>query len=97
MQINEYLLDLLKSKLIPVETFLQHTTLPFGKQILSEIQSLKEQQQGTEGGGVNMAAVQNIQDIAAKQSDPRAVELLQKMVSGAVPNAPTPEMPAVQE
>lgn len=96
MQINEYLLDLLKSNLIPVETFLQHTTLPFGKQILSEIQSLKEQQP-QEGGGINMAAVQNIQDIAAKQSDPRAVELLQKMVSGAVPNAPSPEMPAIQE
>ena len=90
-QINDYLMEMLKGNLIPVETFLQHTTLPFGKQILSELQSLKEQ---SAEGGMNMGAVSNIQQIAAQQSDPRAVQMLQQMVSGAVPNAPAPEMPA---
>lgn len=90
-QINDYLMEMLRGNLIPVETFLQHTTLPFGKQILSEIKSLKEQ---TPEGGVNMQAVDNIQGIAQQQSDPRAVQLLQQMISGAVPNAPIPQMPA---
>ena len=89
-QINDYLMEMLRGNLIPVETFLQHTTLPFGKQILSEIKSLKEQ---TPEGGVNMQAVDNIQGIAQQQSDPRAVQLLQQMISGAVPNAPIPQMP----
>ena len=89
-QINDYLMEMLRGNMIPVETFLQHTTLPFGKQILAEIKSIKEQ---TPEGGMNMQAVNNIQQIAEQQSDPRAVQLLQQMVSGAVPNAPTPEMP----
>ena len=93
--INDYLMEMLKSNLIPVETFLQYTTLPFGKQILSELQSLKEQ--AANGGGVNQQAVDNIQQIAETQSNPRAVELLQQMVGGNVSNAPTPEMPNAPE
>lgn len=91
-QINDYLMEMLRGNMIPIETFLQHTTLPFGKQILAEIKAIKEQ---TPEGGMNMQAVDNIQQIAEQQSDPRAVQLLQQMVSGAVPNAPTPEMPEI--
>ena len=78
MQINDYLMDMLRGGMIPVETFLQHTTLPFGKQILSELQSLKEQQ--AQGMAPNMQSVDNIQKLAAEQSNPRAMQMLQQMM-----------------
>lgn len=78
MQINDYLMDMLRGGMIPIETFLQHTTLPFGKQILSELQALKEQQ--AQGGMPNMQSVDNIQRLAAEQSDPRAMQMLQQLM-----------------
>lgn len=77
-QINDYLMDMLRGGMIPVETFLQHTTLPFGKQILSELQSLKEQQ--AQGGAPNMQTVNNIQQLAQDQSNPRALGMIQQMM-----------------
>lgn len=78
MQINDYLMDMLRGGMIPVETFLQHTTLPFGKQILSELQALKEQQ--AKGEAPNMQSVDNLQKMAAEQSDPRAMQMLQQIM-----------------
>ena len=79
-QINDYLMQMLQGGMIPVETFLQHTTLPFGKQILSELQSLKEQQ--AQGLPMNMMQVNNLQKMAAEQSDPRAMQMVQQLMGG---------------
>ena len=76
MQINDYLMDMLRGGMIPVETFLQYTTLPFGKQILSDLQALKNQSQDIPP----MQRIDNIQRLAAEQSNPRAMQMLQQMM-----------------
>lgn len=84
-RINEYLMDMLKGGLIPLDMFLQHTTLPFGKQLLSELQALQQQQQS--GQGFNPDTVNNAQQIAAMaanqdrpaESAPRAQQMIAQM------------------
>lgn len=81
--VNNYLMEMLKGGLIPLETFLGHTTLPFGKQILAEIQSLKQQQE--QGQPMDMGKVDNLQQIAASQSSPQAMAVLNQMMGGGQP------------
>lgn len=85
-RINEYLMDMLKGGLIPLDMFLQHTTLPFGKQLLSELQALQQQQQT--GQGFNPDTVNNAQQMAAMaanqdrpaESAPRAQQMIAQML-----------------
>jgi hypothetical protein len=81
--VNNYLMEMLKGGLIPLETFLGHTTLPFGKQILAEIQSLKQQQE--QGQQMDMGKVDNLQQMAASQSSPQAMAVLNQMMGGGQP------------
>lgn len=85
-RINEYLMDMLKGGLIPLDMFLQHTTLPFGKQLLSELQALQQQQQG--GQGFNPETVNNVRQIASAaagqdrpvDAEPRAQQMIAQLL-----------------
>lgn len=85
-RINEYLMDMLKGGLIPLDMFLQHTTLPFGKQLLSELQALKQQQQG--GQGFNPETVNNVRQMASAaagqdrpaDAEPRAQQMIAQIL-----------------
>ena len=76
-RIDDYLMDLVKGGMIPMDMFLQHTTLPFGKKLLADMKTLQQQQQ--EGGQINPELVDNIQQAAEAQSNPRAVEMIKRM------------------
>lgn len=85
-RINEYLMDMLKGGLIPLDMFLQHTTLPFGKQLLSELQALQQQQQS--GQGFNPQTVNSVQQMASAaagqdrsaDAEPRAQQMIAQML-----------------
>lgn len=85
-RINEYLMDMLKGGLIPLDMFLQHTTLPFGKQLLSELQALQQQQQG--GQGFNPETVNNVRQMASTaagqdrpaDAEPRAQQMIAQIL-----------------
>ena len=85
-RINEYLLDMLKGGLIPLDMFLQNTTLPFGKQLLSELQALQQQQQG--GQGFNPETVNNVRQMASAaagqdrpaDAEPRAQQMIAQIL-----------------
>ena len=85
-RINEYLMDMLKGGLIPLDMFLQHTTLPFGKQLLSELQALQQQQQG--GQGFNPETVNNVRQMASAaagqdrpaDAEPRAQQMIAQLL-----------------
>lgn len=85
-RINEYLMDMLKGGLIPLDMFLQHTTLPFGKQLLSELQALQQQQQG--GQGFNPETVNNVRQMASAaagqdrpaDAEPRAQQMIAQIL-----------------
>lgn len=85
-RINEYLMDMLKGGLIPLDMFLQHTTLPFGKQLLSELQALQQQQQG--GLGFNPETVNNVRQMASAaagqdrpaDAEPRAQQMIAQIL-----------------
>ena len=81
--VNSYLMDMLKGGLIPLETFLQHTTLPFGKQVLAEIQSLKQQQE--QGQQMDMGKVANLQQMAEANTTPQQMAVLNQMMGGGQP------------
>ena len=84
-RIDDYLMDLVKGGMLPMDMFLQHTTLPFGKKLLADMKSLQQQQQ--EGGQINPELVNNIQEAAAANSNPRAVEMIKRMAEA--PEIPT--------
>lgn len=85
-RINEYLMDMLKGGLIPIEVFLQHTTLPFGKQLLAELNTLKQQsQQGqidpnTVGAIQQMAQQGQAQAGRTPEQTQQANEMIAKMM-----------------
>ncbi|HBG71408.1 MAG: hypothetical protein A2W93_14245 [Bacteroidetes bacterium GWF2_43_63] len=74
--IDSLLMDLLKSQMINLKMFLKNTSLPFAEQMLQQIE--QEEEKAAQGGTPDMAAIQQ----AAGQGDPKAVELLQKMMGG---------------
>jgi len=74
--IDGFLMDMLKGQMISLEMFLNNTSLPFAEQMLQQIQQEKEKMQ--QGRAPDMAAIQE----AAGQGDPKATELLQKMMGG---------------
>lgn len=81
--VNNYLMDMLKGGLIPLETFLQHTTLPFGKQVLAEIQSLKQQQE--QQGQMDMGKVNELQQMAEQNTTPQQMAVLNQLMGGGQP------------
>lgn len=92
-RINEYLMEMLRGGLIPIDMFLEHTTLPFGKQLLSELQSLRQQSQN---GQINPDTLNNVQAMASQaaqegrpnDAEPRAMQMIQQMISGKLSPAP---------
>lgn len=80
-RIDDYLMDLVKGGLLPMDMFLQHTSLPFGKKLLAELKTLQQQQQQ---GTVDPQLVSNIQQAAAQNSSPQAVQMLERMMNGPV-------------
>lgn len=76
-RIDDYLMELVKGGMLPMDMFLQHTTLPFGKKLLADMKSLQQQQ--AEGGQIDMATVNNIQQAAEQNSNPQAVEMIKRM------------------
>ncbi len=75
-RIDEYLMQMVQMGL-PLDVFLEYTTLPFGKQLLTKLKSLQQQQQqGIPMDATTVDAVQ--QEAAAAGADPRTTEMLRQ-------------------
>lgn len=74
--IDGYLMDLVKMGL-PLELFLENSTMPFSKKLLAQIKSLQQQQQ--QGQGLNAETLNSIQQQASENSNPDAVQMLGRM------------------
>lgn len=74
-RIDEYLMQMVQIGL-PLDLFLEHTTLPFGKKILSQLKALREQQQQQQP--MDPALLSEVQQQAAAQSNPEAMQMLQQ-------------------
>lgn len=84
MRIDDYLMQMVSIGL-PLEIFLEYTTLPFGKKLLSQLKSLREQQVQMQEGQPGTAPVsfdqQTLNDVASeaqKHANPEALKLLQQ-------------------
>ena len=71
-RIDDYLMQMVNIGL-PLDLFLEYTTLPFGKKLLGQIKALREQQQKQQPLDQNMVAKQ-----ASENSNPEAMAMLQK-------------------
>lgn len=78
-RIDDFLMDLVKMGL-PLDIFLEYTTLPFGKKLLSQMKALQEQVQNN--GQLDANLINSIQEQAAENSSPEAMQMLQKILGG---------------
>jgi hypothetical protein len=83
---DDTLWKLLEAGLIDIEMFLNNTSMPFKDRLLSDIQTRKQavQEQNMEGIAANPQQMQQmaaIQQQAASQSDPRAIEMIKRMAA----------------
>lgn len=83
-QLNEDKLANLLQMGLPLELFLENTSMPFGKKLLAQLRSLKQQQEQQQ---VDPALLADVQQQAAGQSDPQAMQMLSRMLG--VPAAAT--------
>ena len=74
-RIDEYLMQMVQIGL-PLDLFLEHTTLPFGKKILSQLKALREQQQQQQP--MDPSLLNEVSQQAAAQSNPEAMQMLQQ-------------------
>ncbi|MEG2371078.1 MAG: hypothetical protein RSB23_07960, partial [Alistipes sp.] len=79
-RIDDFLMEFVKMGTIPPEMFFENTTLPFGKKLLGQLESLKQQREGA--GQVDMGLVDSVQQQAATKSNPKAVQMLQQALGG---------------
>lgn len=74
-RIDEYLMQMVKIGL-PLDLFLEHTTLPFGKKILAQLKSLREQQQLQQP--MDPAILNEVAEHSAQHANPQATQMLQQ-------------------
>lgn len=72
---EELLMKLFEAGAIPVELFLEHTSMPMGQNILQSLNTYKQQMQQGQAPEVNPEILQQI------NSNPQTMELLNQMVS----------------
>lgn len=84
MRIDDYLMQMVNIGL-PLEIFLEYTTLPFGKKLLAQLKSLREQQIQMQEGEAGIAPVSfdqktlnEVANEAQKHANPEAMRLLQQ-------------------
>lgn len=75
-RIDDYLMDLVRMGL-PLELFLENSTLPFTKKVLTQLKTLKQQQQ--QGQPMDGGIMEQVQGEAAQNSNPQAAQMLQRM------------------
>lgn len=89
---DDFLLDMLKNKLINLKMFLENSNLPFADRLLDQLQKMEQQQpnavgpdgQPLPGGGQVMtpelmAEMQEVQKQASANSNPRTMALIDQM------------------
>ena len=74
-RIDEYLMQMVQMGL-PLDLFLEHTTLPFGKKMLAQLKSLREQQQAGQPMDPNM--LREVSQEAGQNANPQAMQMLQQ-------------------
>lgn len=84
MRIDDYLMQMVNMGL-PLDIFLEYTTLPFGKKLLSQLKSLREQQNqmqqaqpGTAPVGFDQQTLNEVAAEAQQHANPEAMRLLQQ-------------------
>lgn len=76
-RIDDYLMQLLQMGL-PLDIFLEYTTLPFGKKLLAQMKSLQQQQQQGQQMDPAMADAIQQEAMASGAVNPRAQQMLQQ-------------------
>lgn len=91
-RIDDYLMQLLQMGL-PLDIFLEYTTLPFGKKLLAQMKSLQQQQQ--QGQQMDPATVDAIQQeaMASGEVNPRAQQMLQQAFGASARPDLLPQQP----
>ena len=75
-RIDDYLIQMVQMGL-PLDIFLEYTTLPFGKKLLAKLKALQQQQQ--QGMPMDTATVDAVQQEAeAAGADPQTAEMLRQ-------------------
>lgn len=90
-RIDDFLMEFVKLGTIPPEMFFENTTLPFGKRLLGQLKSL-QQQRGKEGP-MDMELVDSIQQQAAVNSNPQAVQMLKQALGDQARPELLPQQP----
>lgn len=78
---DELLMRLFEMQAIPVEIFLENTSMPMAQNVLQAMNSYKEKMQQGEGGAGAMLSPEQLQEIE-QNSNPEAMEMLNKMMQG---------------
>lgn len=76
---DDMLLELLKAGQIPLEIFLNNSSLPFAEKLLADIKTFKEQ---ATAGQIDPAQAASLQRQAEQNADPQALALLERAVRG---------------
>lgn len=74
-RIDDYLMQMVQLGL-PLDLFLEHTTLPFGKKLLAQLKTLQEQQQNQQQ--LDPKLVDEVSQQASQNANPAAVQMLQQ-------------------
>lgn len=79
-RIDDYLMNLVQMGL-PLDLFLENTTMPFGKKLLAQIKSLQQQQQqGQVDPSLVRGVVEDASEVSEANADPRAMATLRRML-----------------
>lgn len=74
-RIDEYLMQMVQLGL-PLDLFLEHTTLPFGKKMLAQLKSLREQQKQQQP--MDQGTLEDVSMQASQNANPQAMQMLQQ-------------------
>ena len=77
---DDLLLQLLQAGQIPLDLFLDNSSLPFAKKLAAQIKALQENQ-GQQAQGVNAELLGQLQQEAQANANPQTMALLQKAVA----------------
>lgn len=75
---DDLLFNLLNSGQITLDLFLDNSSLPFAKKLSAQVKNLRESQQN---GQMDAALLEQLQQQASANADPRTMAMLQRAVS----------------
>lgn len=87
--IDDLLFQLLQAGMIGLDMFLENSSLPFADRMLEQLRQRQQQMQQSgmvpQGGAIDPAMAQQVQQMAQQNANPQAMELINKMMAPAAP------------